>query len=104
MKKLSARKQVTYVVGPDGSPLTMADLPEHNTKRWVARKKAAVVTAVRGGLLSLDDARTRYALTVEEYCAWERAMENFGLPGLRASRIKDYRSAATGAGHNGTVD
>jgi hypothetical protein len=91
MRKFSTRKQVSYIVGPDGSPLTMADLPDPNTKRWVARKKAVVVAAVRGGLLSLDDARTRYALTVEEYCAWERAIENFGLPGLQATRTKEFR-------------
>ena len=101
MMKYGTGKQVSYVVGPDGSPLSVVDLPDPNTKRWVARKKAAVVAAVRGGLLSLDDARSRYALTVEEYCAWERAMENFGLPGLRTSRIKDYRHPA---GPNGTVD
>jgi hypothetical protein len=82
---------VSYVVGPDGSPLTLANLPNSNTTRWVARKKAAVVAAVRGGLLSLDDACSRYALTVEEYCTWERTIERFGLPGLRSTRLKNYR-------------
>jgi hypothetical protein len=89
---------VSYVVGPDGSPLTMADLPDSNTARWGARKKATVVAAVRGGLLSLDDACNRYALTVEEYCTWERAIERFGLPGLRASHLKNYRQTAESDG------
>ena len=56
--------RVSYVIGPDGSPLTLADLPPPGTKRWVIRRKAEVVAAVRGGLLSLDDACRRYTLTV----------------------------------------
>ena len=50
------RPRVKYVIGPDGSPLTIADLPPSNTRRWVIRRKAEVVAAVRGGLLSLDEA------------------------------------------------
>ena len=45
-----------YVIGPTGAALTLADLPPPNTERWVIRRKAEVVAAVRGGLLSLDDA------------------------------------------------
>ena len=44
------RSRVRYVIGPDGSPLTVADLPPKDTKRWVIRRKAEVVAAVRGGL------------------------------------------------------
>jgi hypothetical protein len=54
------RPRVKYVIGPDGSPLTIADLPPSNTRRWVIRRKAEVVAAVRGGLLSLDEACQRY--------------------------------------------
>ena len=50
------RPRVKYVIGPDGSPLTIADLPPKNTRRWVIRRKAEVVAAVRGGLLSLEEA------------------------------------------------
>jgi len=50
------RPRVKYVIGPDGSPLTIADLPPTNTRRWVIRRKAEVVAAVRGGLLSLEEA------------------------------------------------
>ncbi len=50
------RPRVKYVIGPDGSPLTIADLPPANTRRWVIRRKAEVVAAVRGGLLSLEEA------------------------------------------------
>ena len=37
------------IPGPDGTLLTLADLPPPNTKRWVIRRKAEVVAAVRGG-------------------------------------------------------
>ncbi|MGD9925215.1 MAG: DUF1153 domain-containing protein, partial [Pseudorhodoplanes sp.] len=42
------RSRARYVIGPDGSPLTVADLPPRDTKRWVIRPKAEVVAAVRG--------------------------------------------------------
>ena len=80
-----------YIIGPDGMPLTLADLPPPNTKRWVIRRKAEVVAAVRGGLLSLEEACNRYKLTLEEFLAWQKAIDQFGLPGLRATRVQQYR-------------
>jgi hypothetical protein len=80
-----------YVTGPDGTPLTIADLPPRGTKRWVARRKAVLVAAVRGGLLSLEEACERYTLTVDEFLSWQHAIDRYGLPGLRATRVQDYR-------------
>ena len=80
-----------YVIGPDGLPLTLKDLPPKTTKRWVIRRKAEVVAAVRGGLLTLDEACTRYTLTVEEFLGWQKAIDQHGLPGLRATRVQQYR-------------
>jgi hypothetical protein len=80
-----------YVVGPTGAPLTVADLPPPNTQRWVIRRKAEVVAAVRGGLLSLDDACNRYGLTNEEFLAWQKSIERHGMQGLRTTRIQQYR-------------
>ena len=85
------RHYVSYVVGADGAPLGLSDLPPPNTKRWVIRRKAQVVVAVKAGLLSLDDACRRYTLTVEEFLAWQRAIESFGPAGLRATRVQQYR-------------
>lgn len=85
------RPRVNYVIGPDGSPLTIADLPPSNTKRWVIRRKAEVVAAVRGGLLSIEEACSRYTLTVEEYLSWQRSIDRHGLAGLRATRVQHYR-------------
>jgi len=82
--------RVKYVIGPDGRPLTIADLPAPGTKRWVIRRKAQVVIAVRGGLLSLEEAGARYTLTIEEFLAWQRSIDQHGLAGLRTTRIQHY--------------
>lgn len=86
------RGRTKYVIGPDGSPLTVADLPPSDTKRWVIRRKAEVVAAVRGGLLSLEEACQRYTLTVEEFLSWQASIDRHGLAGLRTTRIQQYRA------------
>ena len=85
------QSRVSYVIGPNGSLLTLADLPPPTTRRWVIRRKAEVVAAVRGGLLSLEDACERYMLSLEEFLAWQRLIKHHGTPGLRATRVKQYR-------------
>ena len=66
-------------------------LPPADTKRWVARRKAAVVTAVRSGAISIEEACRRYHLSEEEFLAWERTIEADGVPGLRITRLQIYR-------------
>lgn len=79
------------VIGPLGEPLTLASLPPAGTTRWVVRRKAEVVSAVNGGLLSINDACERYDLTLEEFASWQRAVDRSGMPGLRVTRIQHYR-------------
>ena len=69
----------------------MGDLPPPDTKRWVARRKAAVVAAVRSGRITMEEALRRYQLTEEEFLFWQRAFEVHGLAGLRATCIQQYR-------------
>ncbi len=88
-RRLNSRGE-QYVVGPTGTPLTMHDLPPADTDRWVIRRKAEVVAAVRGGLISLDDALARYRLTAEESLAWQKAIDKWGMQGLRTTRIQHY--------------
>ncbi len=85
------RKKENVVIGPEGTPLTLADLPKPNTVRWVIRRKAEVVAAVRGGLLTLDGACERYGLSSEEFLAWQRSIESHGIAGLRTTRVQQYR-------------
>jgi len=80
-----------YVIGPDGSPLTPGDLPKENTVRWTPRRKGEVVCAVRGGLLTLEEACARWGLSVEEYGSWQANIVNHGLDGLRSTRTQQYR-------------
>lgn len=79
------------VIGPLGEPLTLADLPPPETRRWVVRRKAEVVAAVNGGLLSIEDVLDRYCLTLEEFASWQRAVDRSGMQGLRVTRIQHYR-------------
>tara|TARA_B100000678_G_scaffold18416_1_gene14326 strand:- start:72 stop:371 length:300 start_codon:yes stop_codon:yes gene_type:complete len=80
-----------HVIGPLGEPLTVADLPSPKTKRWVIRRKAEVVAAVNGGLLTIDEVLERYGLTLEEFASWQRAVDRSGMQGLRVTRIQHYR-------------
>lgn len=86
-----ARRYEGMVMGPNGTPLTLEDLPPSGTTRWVIRRKAEVVMAVRGGLLSLTEACDRYNLSQEEFETWAKAIERHGLPGLRTTRVQQYR-------------
>ena len=69
----------------------MGDLPPANTRRWVARRKAAVVAAVQSGEITFEEACRRYQLSEEELRSWQRAYERHGLAGLRATRVQQYR-------------
>lgn len=80
------------VIGPLGEPLTVASLPPPGTTRWVVRRKAEVVAAVAGGLLSVDEVCERYGLSLEEFASWQRAIDRSGMPGLRVTRIQHYKS------------
>ncbi len=84
---------VQWAVGPLGERLTMDDLPGPGPQRWHPRRKAEVVAAVAGGLLTVDAACERYDLTIEEYASWQRGVERDGLRGLRTTGIQRYRRA-----------
>ena len=76
-----------------GAASSLDSLPPTDTKRWVIRRKAEVVAAVRAGVISLEDACKRYTLSVEEFLSWQRLVDSHGLPGLRVTRLQDYRGA-----------
>jgi hypothetical protein len=69
----------------------MAVPPPAGIRRWVPQRKAEVVTAVRNGDLSLEQACDRYALTVEEFLSWEETIDHYGLQGLRINEIQHHR-------------
>lgn len=69
----------------------VSDLPPPNTRRWVARRKAAVVGAVCDGRITMEEALHRYQLTEEEFLSWQHAFESHGIGGLRVTFIQQYR-------------
>ena len=88
---IKREKGQVSVTLPDGTRINRSDLPPRDTKRWVASRKAAVVRAVMGGLLSKEEACKHYTLSVEEFEGWQRAVEEFGESALKTTRIQKYR-------------
>lgn len=79
------------VIGPPGEALTFDKLPQADTTRWTVRRKAEVLAAVSGGLLTFDEACQRYSLGVEELTSWQRAVNSRGMRALRVTRVQQYR-------------
>jgi hypothetical protein len=68
----------------------MPELPSLS-RRWTVRRKAAVVEAVRGGWVPIEEACRLYKLSVDEFLAWERDIDRHGIHGLRSTRYQIYR-------------
>ena len=60
------------------------------------RRKAEVVAAVSGGLLTFEEACQRYSLAVEELTGWQRAVNLSGMPGLRVTRVRNTAISTNG--------
>jgi Protein of unknown function (DUF1153) len=69
-------------------------LPPPETKRWSSRRKAAILVAVRTGVITREEACQRYLLSEEEFAGWEVAFDRAGIPGLRVTRLQSYRRRA----------
>jgi transposase-like protein len=83
--RMSEQKAVTQ----NRSPIA---LPAPGTQRWVVRRKAAIVEAVKVGQLTAEDACRTYSLSAEEFQSWQRLIERHGTRGLRTTRLKEYRA------------
>jgi len=79
------------VIGADGRPLTLEDLPPSEGVRWNKQRKAEVVAAVRGGLISFDDAVRRYSLSPREFIAWQQELLVSLAARRRAVERRDFR-------------
>ena len=97
MSKLTTRPTAMDPQASDVTPPALSldlsdfDLPPANTKRWGIRRKAAVVAAVSANVLSIDEACRMYSLSEEEFFSWMARVERHGVPGLRVTRLCDYR-------------
>ena len=100
----SSEKLAFIRIGRRAAPLTPESLPPPNTRRWVARRKATVVAAVRANVISLEEACDRYDLTIEEFRSWERAIDEHGVRGLRATRLGEIRKSNATNGADLPID
>jgi uncharacterized protein DUF1153 len=92
-EQIGASERLFWAVRFAAGVAPIAELPPPNTKRWVVRRKAAVVGAVRNGKITLEEACRRYQLSEEEFLSWQRAFETHGLHGLLATRGQRRRKA-----------
>ena len=67
---------------PNGEKMTRSDLPARTTRRWVASRKAAVVKAIKYGLIEVEEALELYGLSVEELQSWAIAVDKYGQDAL----------------------
>ena len=82
------------VIGPEGETLTLKDLPPADLGRWSVKRKAEVVAAVAGGLLTIEEACEIYSLSLEEFTRWQSTLERSGLRGLRATKAQRAGSSS----------
>jgi hypothetical protein len=77
---------------------SMPELPSLG-RRWTVRRKAAVIEAVRGGWVPVEEACRLYKLSVDEFLAWERDIDRHGIHGLRGSRPSGNSTLASAEAH-----
>jgi hypothetical protein len=77
---------------PDGADAfgLMPQLPSPR-QRWTVRRKATVIEAVRGGWVPIEEVCEVYNISVDEFLAWERDIDRYGVHGLRTTRLQIYR-------------
>jgi Protein of unknown function (DUF1153) len=78
-----------YLSKPVKMPVTSTNLPSPYPTRWVASRKAALVRDVRAGLLTLEEACDRYAISTDEFSMWEGRLARHGVRGLRARAFRE---------------
>jgi hypothetical protein len=95
MQTATLLRMLRNVDSPD-DPDAFGSMPElpSLSRRWTVRRKAAVIEAVRGGWVPIEEACRLYKLSVDEFLAWERDIDRHGLHGLRSTRYQIYRDTS----------
>ena len=83
----------TSMIDRGQKQMMLNELPPPDTVRWVVRRKAAVVAAVKNGVITLDEVCRRYNLSVEEFWNWQEMIEKHGVRGLRVTRLQEFRAS-----------
>jgi hypothetical protein len=104
---IEASPKLKSVLGPQGDPLLLCDLPSADHKRWTARNKLEVVAAVRGSLLSLTEACSRYRMSKEEFLTWRKPQANASTDKQRPAdgvRLELWLISSTQPSHAGRLN
>ena len=67
------------------------DLPPPGAMRWTAWQKAAVIRAVRNGIITAHEVCARYLLSEEELATWQADFDRSGLSGLQQKSLRQRR-------------
>lgn len=86
---IQARSVPTFK-GAHGQTLTAEDLPPSNT-RWTVHRKCELMNAIGAGIITQEDALSRYQLSEEELLSWKKLDAEHGPAALRSTRIQQYR-------------
>ena len=104
---MSTATVLEFAVQPAGNGALEAEWPDafgpvpelpKPHQRWTVRRKAAVIEAVRGGWIPIEEACELYSISVDEFLNWERDIDRNGIPGLRTTRYQIYRDTDKVAG------
>lgn len=68
-----------------------AELPKDPNTRWVASRKAAVVSAVDAGAISVAHACSRFGLSEEELDQWRDSLGKHGVHALLVTKMQRFR-------------
>jgi hypothetical protein len=70
---LAERDRLDAVFGP------MPKLPPRSARLWSIRSKAAVIEAVQGGWVPIEEVCRSYMISVDQFLAWERDVQQLGV-------------------------
>ena len=60
--------------------------------RWVMSRKANVLSSIRSGRMTIQEACSTYAISIEELTAWDEAFQRLGPKGLFATVRNNVRA------------
>src|SRR5271166_2150304 len=80
------KKKRKVARGLRGNVIAPYDLPPAHGIRWTPLRKVDLIAAILGGVITLDEAKARYALTAEELSEWRRGLAAGGVKGLKATK------------------
>lgn len=86
-----APKALPVVRDLQGNVITVRDLPPPSTKRWVTNRKAILVRAVQGGLITREEVLATYQMEDRELAIWEKEFAAYGAEGLKITKTQKRR-------------